>query len=62
MAEPWAVIADTSGRNHVIPHGDYRQHIASEMCWCHPTNDEGVMVHHSIDKREAVERGKAKQQ
>jgi hypothetical protein len=42
---------------HVLPRDDLRPHVDSECCWCGPTDDEGVWVHHSMDKRELIERG-----
>jgi hypothetical protein len=45
--------------NHVYPVNDLREH-SVEDCWCHPTDDEGVMVHNSLDGREFYERGDRK--
>ena len=42
---------------HVVPVNDLRDHAVSEDCWCGPTNDEGVWVHHSLDRREEYEGG-----
>lgn len=43
----------------VYPLDDLREHdIDSEQCWCHPTYDEGILVHHSMDRREEFERGR----
>jgi hypothetical protein len=45
---------------HVIPLGDLREHDASVKCFCHPTpddDDERVILHHSLDGREAFESG-----
>lgn len=47
---------------HVIPTGDLREHDTSKDCWCHPTpaDDElDVIVHHSMDRREEYEDGRA---
>jgi hypothetical protein len=47
-------------RLHVVPLADLRDHEDSPACWCHPTEDEqasGIYVHHSMDGREAFERG-----
>jgi hypothetical protein len=45
--------------NHVYPTDDLRPHSLTD-CWCHPTDDEGIMVHHSMDQREIYERGEIK--
>jgi hypothetical protein len=48
---------------HVVPVGDLREHILDQdTCWCHPTivEDELLIVHHSMDQREAYERGERK--
>ncbi len=45
-------------RPHVMPLGDLREHIVDDLCWCGPTDDDGVMVHHSLDLREEFERGR----
>lgn len=42
---------------HVYPKDDLRDH-EDENCWCKPTDDEGLIVHHSMDKREDYENGK----
>ncbi len=42
---------------HVIPIDDLREHEGVE-CWCHPTEDEGVYVHHAMDLREQFENGR----
>jgi hypothetical protein len=46
----------------VYPIDDLRPHIlpdseADGPCWCNPTDDEGVTVHHSLDGREMFETG-----
>jgi hypothetical protein len=48
---PWRVTG-----NHVYPAHDLREHSLKD-CWCNPTEDEGVLVHHSLDGRELYERG-----
>lgn len=42
---------------HVIPLEDLRPHIEASDCWCRPTDDDGIWVHHSMDGREFAERG-----
>lgn len=44
----------------VVPIGDLREHQEGPGCWCCPTDDEGVLVHHSMDRREEFERGDRK--
>jgi hypothetical protein len=46
-------------RNHVYPINDLREHSLSD-CWCRPTDDDGVIVHNSLDGRELYERGDRK--
>lgn len=44
---------------HVLPRNDLREHSDTRNCWCGPTEDEGVFVHHSMDRREhTIEKGK----
>jgi hypothetical protein len=55
----WAACAPTATNPpHVYPLGDLRDHTLTMECWCHPTDDEGVMVHHSMDRREEFEEGR----
>lgn len=46
-------------RVHVVPLDDRREHVTdSGACWCCPTSDAitpQVLVHHSMDGREAHE-------
>ncbi len=44
---------------HIIPDGDLREHSINE-CWCFPTEDEGLLIHHSLDRREDYENGQRK--
>jgi hypothetical protein len=41
----------------VVPLHDLREHEVNGSCWCKPTLDEGVWLHHSMDGREAFETG-----
>ena len=53
----------TDTRIHVVPLNDLREHSVSTDCSCKPTEyDEcpDVWVHHSMDDREAFERGERK--
>lgn len=47
---------------HIAPHGDYRPHLLSPECWCHPLADiadDDLYLHNALDQRERVEkRGK----
>jgi hypothetical protein len=47
----WNVVDGDRGM-HVMPVSDLRPHEASPACFCHPTDDEGVWVHNSVDGRE----------
>jgi hypothetical protein len=42
--------------SHVIPVNDLRPH-RRENCWCRPVDDEGIVVHNSLDQREMYENG-----
>lgn len=48
------------GGVHVVPLNDLREHDLNGSCWCKPTHDEGVWVHHAMDGREAFETGERK--
>lgn len=43
---------------HVVPLNDLREHESNGSCWCKPTLDEGVWMHHSMDGREDFETGR----
>jgi hypothetical protein len=47
---------------HVYPLNDLREHITDgeEPCWCRPVIAEGVIIHNSMDGREAFETGERK--
>ena len=45
---------------HVVPIDDLREHDLDMSCWCHPVDDEGVIVHNSMDGREDYETGRRK--
>ena len=43
---------------HVYPLNDLRDHVTEgDGCWCQPTDEDGVLIHHSMDGREAFETG-----
>jgi len=51
---------DNIPRYHVYPLNDLREHKTEDhvSCWCKPYMDEeGVIVHNSMDGREAFESG-----
>lgn len=50
----WAVTA-----NHVYPLYDLRDHVPQD-CWCYPTDDDGLIIHNSMDGRELYESGERK--
>lgn len=49
---------ETDDVPHVAPNDDLKAHVVNKSCWCCPTEDDGVMVHHSMDQRESYERGR----
>jgi hypothetical protein len=49
---------ETDALPHVCPVDDLRPHDLNADCWCQPTDDDGVMVHHSMDRREEFENGR----
>ena len=51
----WLVI-ETNNFPHVVPCQDLKEHDVDGACWCHPYEDEGVIVHNSMDRREHYER------
>jgi len=57
----WLGTTTDDGTPVVVPIDDLRPHeIASSWCWCRPFEDEGVIVHNSMDQRELFERGERK--
>ena len=44
---------------HVYPFNDLREHCLGD-CWCRPVDDEGLIVHNSLDGRELYEDGSRK--
>lgn len=49
--------------DHVIPDNDLREHETNPSCWCHPVeddetdDDEYVLIHQSLDRREDYQLG-----
>lgn len=58
MAGAWEAVRLPSGERHVLPIGDLRPHDETAGCWCRPIDDEGVIVHNSLDMREQFENGR----
>lgn len=53
----WQILyTEQTSTPHVVPIDDLREH-QPVNCWCCPTIDENVLVHHSMDLREEFERG-----
>lgn len=40
---------------HVVPLDDLREHVLTPDCWCRPRDDDGVVIHNSLDGRELLE-------
>lgn len=55
----WRIKEDNWGMQHVVPVDDLREH-EPVSCWCSPTEDDGVVLHHALDEREKFERGERK--
>jgi hypothetical protein len=52
-----------SEKYHVVPINDLRDHSCDVEipCWCRPIeNEDGVIVHNSMDQRELYETGERK--
>lgn len=46
---------------HVYPINDLRHHeLDGEKCWCKPQEEDGVIIHNSMDGREKYETGERK--
>jgi hypothetical protein len=45
--------------NQVYPINDLREH-SLVRCWCRPSDDDGIIVHNSLDRRELYENGERK--
>jgi hypothetical protein len=41
--------------NEVVPRDDMKPHVVGAECWCCPFPHDGLMVHVSMDGREAHE-------
>lgn len=45
-------------QSEIIPINDLRPHVEGFDCWCHPEEDDGLLIHNSMDGREDFEEGK----
>jgi hypothetical protein len=45
--------------NQIVPVNDLRRHLPAS-CWCRPSDEDGIIVHHSLDRRELYETGTLK--
>ena len=52
------MLTDPSTSHHVYPTNDLREHVLDMACWCHPRDDDGVIVHNSMDQRKTYEQGR----
>lgn len=49
-----ASVADP--HRHVAPNGDLKDHVLDGFtCWCQPKDDDGLVVHNAMDRREEFE-------
>ena len=56
----WRAIAAHNGLPAAVyPLDDLREHDPDNAaCWCGPPSDDGVLVHHAMDRREEFEEGR----
>jgi hypothetical protein len=56
----WRCYGEFEGKpSTVFPIDDLREHDPDDQkCWCRPRWDEGILVHNSMDGREAYEEGR----
>lgn len=59
---PWQSLGPWEGKPATVyPLEDLRPHdVDDPCCWCRPTYDDGVLIHHSLDRREEFEQGRQK--
>ncbi len=63
VSKGWAILEKTrkDPYRHVAPIDDTREHVIVGLtCWCHPVDDDGIVVHNSEDQREHYEQGERK--
>jgi hypothetical protein len=58
----WQTLCPRNAPWHVYPLNDLKEHVTDgpEQCWCQPLETDGVIVHNSMDGREAFETGERK--
>jgi hypothetical protein len=54
----WMATTTAKGTPCVYPIDDIKPHEIDAPCWCIPFDDDGVIVHNSMDRREEYERGR----
>lgn len=57
VSTQWKKMSDSAGVDHVFPMDDLRPHLPKN-CWCRPIDDDGVLVHNALDRREDYEYGR----
>lgn len=48
----WSIWDTDLDERHLVPNDDARPHSHTDKCWCEPTLNEGLFVHHPADRRE----------
>ncbi len=48
-------MTDVTPLVHILPQGDLSEHIPKLKCWCCPEEDEGVVIHRALDRRDLYE-------
>lgn len=57
----WSFVIEPGQGWHIVPNGDLREHDTGVVCWCRPVpTEDGIVVHTSMDGREAFEEGRRK--
>jgi hypothetical protein len=54
----WMATTRLDGAPCVYPLDDLKPHVVNGECWCRPFEDDGVIVHNAMDRREEYERGR----
>lgn len=56
----WECLGPFEGKPATVyPLDDLREHEPDNAdCWCRPLEDEGLLIHNSMDQRETYERGR----
>ena len=53
----WDVRSLRMSPTHAVPIGDIRAHLDIPGCWCGPSVDGDIYVHHALDGRQFKTRG-----